>query len=130
MTAKSVNESASRLLANRKITARIEELRAPTLRRHEVSVDKTLDEIAIAAYGVVDDVLTWPAKLKALEMLARIGGLFERDNRQFAPNLAIQVNIVKPIHPRPAETHGQTNGKARCGLATVKRDAASRAASA
>ena len=57
-------------------------------------------------------MLTWGAKLKALEMLARIGGLFERDNRQFGQNLAIQVNFVKPIHPRPAETHGQTNGHA------------------
>ena len=45
-------------------------------------------------------------------MLARIGGLFDRDNRELAPNLAIQVNIVKPIHPRPAETNGQTNGHA------------------
>ena len=107
MTAKSVNESASRLLANRKVTARIEELRAPTLRRHEVSVDKTLDEIATAAYGKVDgDLLTWMAKLKALEMLARIDGLFERDKRQFAPNLAIQINYVSGPRPKPDGAKG------------------------
>jgi terminase small subunit-like protein len=95
MTAKTINEAASRLLANSKVSARIAELRAPALRRHEVSVEKTVGEIATAAYGAVDEVLTWPAKLKALEMLARIDGLFERDNRQPAQNLAIQVNLVE-----------------------------------
>ena len=106
MTAKTVNEAASRLLGNSKVSARIAELRAPALRRHEVSVDRTMNEIAIAAYGVVDDVLTWPAKLKALEMLARIDGLFERDNRQLGQNLAIQINYIDAPKPKPREANG------------------------
>jgi terminase small subunit-like protein len=112
MTAKTVNEAASRLLANSKVSARISELRAPALRRHEVSVDRTMNEIAIAAYGVVDEVLTWPAKLKALEMLARIDGLFERDNRQPAQNLAIQVNLVEAPSKASgtAAVHGDGSG--------------------
>ena len=107
MTAKTVNEAASRLMKNRKVTTRIAELRAPALRRHEVSAERTIDEIATAAYGVVDgEVLTYMAKLKALEMLARMDGLFERDNRQLAPNLAIQVNLVEAPRSKPNGANG------------------------
>ena len=107
MTAKTVNEAASRLLANSKVSARIAELRAPALRRHEVSAEKTINEIATAAYGEVDgEKLTWMAKLKALEMPARIDGLFEQDNRKKGQNLAVQFTIVEPR----AKPNGAANG--------------------
>ena len=33
-------------------------------------------------------------------------GLFERDNRQLAPNLAIQVNLVEAPRPKPNGANG------------------------
>lgn len=35
-------------------------------------------------------------KIEALDKAMRHAGLFEKDNRQLAPNLAIQVNLVEP----------------------------------
>ena len=96
MRAETLHKRVGELLKHGGIAGRIAELRAPALRRHQVSAEKTTDEIATAAYGEVSEQLPWPAKLKALEMLARMGGLFEKDNRQLAPNLAIQVNLVEP----------------------------------
>jgi hypothetical protein len=95
MRAETLHKRVGELLKHGGIAGRIAELRAPALRRHQVSADKTMDEIATAAYGEVSEQLPWSAKLKALEMLARMGGLFEKDSRQQAQNLAIQINFVE-----------------------------------
>ena len=41
----------------------------------------------------------------AIDKAMRHFGLFERDNGQRMPNLAIQVNLVGP-EPKPADTKG------------------------
>lgn len=51
MTAKTVNEAASRLLANSKVAARVAELRAPALAAASMSVERTLRELACVAYA-------------------------------------------------------------------------------
>lgn len=45
MKPESVNESASRLLANVKITSRVAELREPIMQRHNVTVDSLVAEL-------------------------------------------------------------------------------------
>lgn len=44
MTSKTINEEASRLLANPKVAARVKELIAPTLERHETLAEQYLEE--------------------------------------------------------------------------------------
>lgn len=54
MKPESVNESASRLLADVKITARVAQLREPIIERHNVTVDSLiaeLEEARLAALG-------------------------------------------------------------------------------
>jgi phage terminase small subunit len=139
MTAKTVNESASRLMANRKIVARITELRAPAVQAVRLEVEETLrhvarlvrsdprklfradgamipvhelDEETALAIAIIEHVaLTgtgengkprgYTCKVKfwdkpsAINMVMRHLGLFETDNLQKAPNIAIQVQILK-----------------------------------
>lgn len=50
MSDKTVNEEASRLLANPKISARIAELRERVARKAELTIERTLQEVARLAY--------------------------------------------------------------------------------
>lgn len=50
MSAKTINEAASRLRRNSKVAARIEELCAPALAKSALSVERTLQEVARVAY--------------------------------------------------------------------------------
>jgi phage terminase small subunit len=51
MSAKTINEAASRLLKNSKVSARIADLKAPGIAAADLSVERTLREIARIAYG-------------------------------------------------------------------------------
>lgn len=59
------------------------------------------EEVAatIASYELRPDgtfkVKFW-SKIEALDRAMRHAGLYERDNRQFQPNLTLQVNLVDP----------------------------------
>lgn len=52
-TSKTINEMASRLLGDRKISARIAALQAPALRKAEITVERSLLEDARLAYSDV-----------------------------------------------------------------------------
>lgn len=45
MSEKSVNEVASKLLNNIKIVSRLEELRKPIMKRHNITIDSLIDEL-------------------------------------------------------------------------------------
>jgi phage terminase small subunit len=51
MTPKTINEAASRLLKNSKVSARIAELKAPAILAAGLSAERTLREIARVAYA-------------------------------------------------------------------------------
>lgn len=57
MAAKTVNEAASRLLRNGKVKARVDALRAPALRKAELSVERTLEEVASLSYSDIGHML-------------------------------------------------------------------------
>jgi DNA-binding Lrp family transcriptional regulator len=95
MSEKTLHKRVGELLKHGGITGRISALRAPALERAALDVERTVSEQLRGAYGEPADELTWAAKLKALDMANRIHGLYKEDNRQKAPNIAIQVQIVK-----------------------------------
>jgi phage terminase small subunit len=57
-----------------------------------VEVREVVENGKVTAY--VKKIKFW-SKLEAMNMAMRYAGLFDRDNRQLAPNLAIQVNLVE-----------------------------------
>jgi phage terminase small subunit len=54
----SVNRKAVELLENVKITARLGELRAATIQRHEITVDKIIRELALIGFSNMLDYVT------------------------------------------------------------------------
>jgi hypothetical protein len=76
------------------VAARIAQLRAPALRKAEITVEKTLEKLTETAYATVRKATTRQEQLRGLELLMRHQGLFERDNLQKKDNIAIQVNLV------------------------------------
>jgi sulfur relay (sulfurtransferase) DsrC/TusE family protein len=66
-----------------------------------IEVREVVENGKVTAY--VKKIKFW-SKLEAMNMAMRYAGLFERDNRQQAPNLAIQVNLVQA----PAKTQAET----------------------
>lgn len=90
---KTVNEMASRLLGDRKIAARIAELRAPAIEAAQLSEERTLKELAKLAYDESGEV-AHSDKLRALDMAMKHQGLFEKDNAQRGESLSLQVSLV------------------------------------
>jgi len=139
MSAKSINEEASHLLANPKVASRVAELRAPAMKAARLEIEEILcqlacvlrsdarrlfrpdgslipvhelDDATAAAISSIEldeegrpkKIRLW-SKTDAIDKAMRHLGLFERDNGQRMPNLAIQVNLVGP-EPKPADTKG------------------------
>ena len=139
MTAKSINEAASRLLANSKVSARVSELLAPAVKDARLQIEETLrqltcvlrsdarrlfrpdgslipvhqlDDTTAAAISSIEldekgrlkKIRLW-SKTDAIEKAMKHLGLFERDNSQKAPNLALQVNFVQ-APPKPNGGNG------------------------
>ncbi len=59
MKPSTINENASRLLARDAIRARLEELRAGHRKRHEVTVDRIVAELAKIAFANANDYFSW-----------------------------------------------------------------------
>lgn len=62
MKSSTINEKASRLLADDKIRARLDELRAGHRKRHEVTVDRIVAELAKIAFANAHDYFTWSSE--------------------------------------------------------------------
>jgi len=59
MKPSTINEKASRLIADGKIRARLDELRAGHKKRHEVTVDRIVAELAKIAFANASDFFEW-----------------------------------------------------------------------
>ena len=94
MTQKSVHESASRLLRNAKVAARVDELRAPALEEAEVDVKRWMKETSKYAFSEPSEDLKHGDKRAYLDMVGRSVGAYEKDNAQKAENLSIEVRLV------------------------------------
>jgi hypothetical protein len=57
MQPETINEAASRLLRHSKISARLNQLRADTLRRHQVTVDRIVAEYSKLAFANMTDYM-------------------------------------------------------------------------
>src|SRR5262245_4908607 len=135
MTAKSINEEASHLLANPKVASRVAELRVPAVKAARLEIEETLsqlvcvlrsdarrlfradgslipvhelDDTTAAAISSIElDEQGRPRKIRlwsktdAIDKAMKHLGAFERDNRQRAPNLALQVNVIQAPAAKP-----------------------------
>lgn len=121
MTAKTVNEEASRLLAHPKIAARIDDLRAPAAAQAGLDLLATLNQArCVSQFDIrklydadglpkpiheLDDDTAFALshmgrggpvpfdKLKALDMSFKNLGLYERDNKQRGDSLSLEVSF-------------------------------------
>lgn len=129
MKPETVNRNAKALLDNSKISTRLEQLKANQLKRHEVTVDRIIDEYRKIAFADIRQLQSAPGvlvpleeldddtagalnsvkltnqgkeleyrlnnKVSALNDLAKIFGMFEKDNEQKLPDFSqIKVEIV------------------------------------
>ncbi len=92
MSAKTITEAASRLVKNSKVAARVAELRAPALEASQVDVDRWVRETSKYAFAEPSDDLKHADKRGYLEMMGRSLGAYEKDNKQKAPN--VNINVV------------------------------------
>ena len=95
MSPKTINEAASRLVANSKVAARLTQLQGKVLAKHEASVERTVEELTRGAYSDPENIPTWGEKLTALDKLMRYHGAYQKDNDQSkAAPAPIQVQVV------------------------------------
>ncbi len=95
--AKTVNEMASRLLNDRKISARITKLRAPALEAAQVDVDRWVRETSKYAFAEPSKGLRHADKRGYLDMMARSLGAYEKDNAQQQDSLVLNVSAAVPV---------------------------------
>ena len=62
----------------------------------QLSADGALREVAAMAFGEVGEPLTHANKLKALDILFKHLGLFEKNNTQQATRVVLNVAFVNP----------------------------------
>lgn len=88
--------NAVTLKANQNIQKRIAELMGPAIEEAEVCAAETIKHFAKAAYSTPEDVPTWGEKLNALDKLAKIDGLYAKDNAQkpAGSDRPIQIQVV------------------------------------
>lgn len=82
---------ASELFKHGGVSVRIEQLRAPVLAEHEVSVAAIIAEAAKFGLGQASESLSHADKRGYLDMLAKMRGAYEKDNKQKTTTVAIQV---------------------------------------
>lgn len=75
MTEKSINETASRLLKNVKVAARIAELRAPVVEKAGLTLEKHLDDLLRLRNMAVKDA-KWTAAIQAEIARGKAAGLY------------------------------------------------------
>ena len=78
-TAKTINERASRLMANSKVVARVAELRAPAVKKAQRSYGDWLQRVEDMAFTAVPSELEFkaPDVLKALELFGKATGYYQ-----------------------------------------------------
>jgi len=78
-TAKTINERASRLMANSKVVARVAELRAPAVKKVQRSYEKWLAEVEGVAFtpnSAIEEIKA-SDKLKGLELFGKATGYYQ-----------------------------------------------------
>ncbi len=77
-TAKTINERASRLMANSKVVARVAELRAPAVKKAQRSYEQWLQEVEDVAFVKTEQLeVKTLDKLKALELFGKATGIYQ-----------------------------------------------------
>lgn len=95
-----VNENASRLKGNSKVSARIEELRTELATANAVTIESVkmeLDEIKEMAMQLGNPT----AAIAAVVNKAKLFGLFSEDNRQKKPQGNVETD--QPVDKKPIE---------------------------
>ncbi len=77
-TAKTINERASRLMANSKVVARVAELQAPAVKKAQRSYGDWLQRVEDVAFVPLENLeLKSPDMLKALELFGKATGYYQ-----------------------------------------------------
>lgn len=96
---KTANRLGSRLLSNVDIQRRVSELQAERAERCEITADEVVKKLRAISE-------MWPqnpsAACRALELLGRCLGVFERDRQQQTVVMPIQVMLSRPVAERLA----------------------------
>ncbi len=94
MKPETVNKRASELLQHGEIAGRIDELRAPGLKKAALDAEASILELADVAGKTPEKGITYGEKINALGLLMKHYGLFEKDNKQRTEGLALEVVLV------------------------------------
>jgi len=104
-------ESACKLLTNSNIQTLLSELRSKQERRTQITADKIIQEFALMAFEELTKETRF-SKLKALESLAKIKGLYEADNKQKQPNINLQFVLgTTNLQPYLSDSQNRMVGK-------------------
>lgn len=87
----SIGKEAAKLIAHPQIARMISDVEDRATEGLVMDTARDLQEALVIAHGKADEPLTWGAKLKALDMLFRHQGLYEKDNAQQAESLVLKI---------------------------------------
>lgn len=91
---KTAEAQASRLLRNVKVKKLIEELSKKPVRRMELKIENIVKELKKIAFAKADGELVKTSdKLKALEMLGKYLGMFDKGKEQMTVNIMVNTNL-------------------------------------
>ncbi len=101
-TAKTINERASRLMANSKVVARVAELRAPAVKKVQRNYGQWLQEVEDVAFVDAKKLeVKTPDKLKALELFGKATGFYQE--KAATPQSALEAASTEVLLEMLAE---------------------------
>lgn len=94
---RTANRTATVLLSNTVIQKRIQELMTERAERTDLKADTVIDELKTVAFVPLHEIAekggSWAVKVRALELLMKHLGMFEKDESQQEKDIVITVDI-------------------------------------
>jgi phage terminase small subunit len=108
---RSAKVTAAKMLTNANLLKRIDELKMKQVKKSELKIDAIIKELMKIGFAKVDgDKIKTCDKLKALEMLGKYLGMFNKEKINVIPKINFITNLKEDVKPGEESAVGKKTG--------------------
>ena len=108
---RSAKVTAAKMLTNANLLKRIDELKMKQVKKSELKIEAIIKELMKIGFAKVDgDKIKTCDKLKALEMLGKYLGMFNKEKINVIPKINFITNLKEDVKPGEESAVGKKTG--------------------
>lgn len=108
---RSAKVTAAKMLTNANLLKRIDELKMKQVKKSELKIEAIIKELMKIGFAKVDgDKIKTCDKLKALEMMGKYLGMFNKEKIDVIPKINFITNLKEDVKPGEEEAVGKKTG--------------------